>query len=167
MTTYHIALGSNLGDRLQNLRDAAEALQRLHDPEAPFLISRVYETDPVDCAPGDPVFLNAVAALQSTLAPLELLDALQAIEQRMGRPSQHERNIPRTMDLDLLAAGDLIFEHPRLTLPHPRIAERRFVLAPLCDISPHLKLPGWKTDAAALLAELPARPAATIFATTL
>ncbi|MGC3989233.1 MAG: 2-amino-4-hydroxy-6-hydroxymethyldihydropteridine diphosphokinase [Chthoniobacteraceae bacterium] len=136
MTTYHIALGSNLGDRMQNLRAAGEALQRLHHPEAPFLASRVYETDPVDCAPGDPLFLNAVVALQSALGPLELLDALQAIEQQMGRPPEHEVNAPRTIDLDLLAAGDWEFTHPRLILPHPRIAIRRFVLAPLCDLSP-------------------------------
>jgi len=164
---FGIALGSNLGDRLQHLRAALEALYALHSPDAPLLISRVYETEPVDCAAGDPGFLNAVVEMECTLDPLTLLEKLQALEQRMGRPSDHARNHPRTIDLDILYADELHLDTPHLTLPHPRMTERRFVLAPLCDIRPHLQLANWPAQAADLLAQLPERPAATIFAATL
>jgi 2-amino-4-hydroxy-6-hydroxymethyldihydropteridine diphosphokinase len=164
---FCIALGSNLGDRRQHLREAANALRTLHQPTAPFLISRVYETEPVDCAPGDPGFLNAVVELESALEPLELLARLQAIEQQLGRAQEHGRNEPRTIDLDLLFAEGVSLNLPQLVLPHPRLTERRFVLAPLCDLRPDLQLPGWAGTAAELLAKLPAQPAATIFSEVL
>ena len=123
-----------------------------------MLVSHIYETEPVDCAPGTPMYLNAVAEIRSKKEPLELLHALQQIEQREGRPAIHERNTPRTLDLDLLYAGNTQLQNPQFTLPHPRLHLRRFVLAPLADIRPELILPGFQQTVAQLLAGLPSKP---------
>jgi 2-amino-4-hydroxy-6-hydroxymethyldihydropteridine diphosphokinase len=98
-------------------------------------LSSAWRSAPVDA--GGPDFLNAVAALDTALAPLELLDALQAIELAHGRERPY-RHAPRTLDLDLLLYGDVRLDTPRLTLPHPRLGERAFVLCPLLEISPEL-----------------------------
>ncbi len=130
-----IALGSNVGDRLANLRAARDRLREWHEgtPEA-FLVSPVYETEPVDCDPGAAAFFNAVIELESTLPPLDLLDAGQAIERELGRPDRRPKNAPRTIDVDLLYAEGVVIENERLSLPHPRIRERWFVLQPLSHI---------------------------------
>lgn len=138
-----IALGSNLGDRAAHLRAAVEAIRRIAEP--PVLVSRVYETAPVDCPPDSPSFLNAAVEIGYSGDPVELLRRLQAIEQEMGRPAIRGRNTPRTLDLDILHAGDLTLDTPLLKLPHPRLAQRAFVLLPLNDITPNLKIPGSKT----------------------
>lgn len=137
-----IALGSNLGDRLNFLREARQLLFALHDGPAPFLCSKVYETEPVDCPADSPRFLNAAVELTTSLAPLELLPRLQSIEQKLGRPSDHTFHGPRTLDLDLLYCDNLQLSLDGLTLPHPKIAERLFVLMPLGDICPDRILPG-------------------------
>ena len=98
-------------------------------------LSSVWRSAPVDAA--GPDFLNAVVALDTALSPIELLDALQAIEQAHGRERPY-RNAPRTLDLDLLLYADVVLDTPRLTLPHPRLGERAFVLHPLLEIAPHL-----------------------------
>lgn len=138
--TAWVSLGSNLGDREGHLCAAFAALRahpRIHDVVA----SRVYETDPV--GPGEQEdYLNAAARLRTTLAPRALLEALQAIEQAQGRVRGSERNAARTLDLDLLAYGDLEIDEPGLTVPHPRIADRPFVLEPLRDLDPALAPPG-------------------------
>ena len=131
----HVGLGANLGaDLLATLTQAAQALAALPDTRL-LALSSAWRSAPVDA--GGPDFLNAVAALETGLPPLELLDALQAIEQAHGRERPY-RNAPRTLDLDLLLYGDLVLDTPRLTLPHPRLAERAFVLRPLLEIAPDL-----------------------------
>jgi len=157
-----IALGSNLDDRLQNLRAARTRLFALHEDRGAFLCSRIFETEPVDCPPGSPAFLNAAIELACTIPPLDLLAELQRIEHLLGRPRDHGFHTPRTVDLDILYYDNLAFQLPELTLPHPRIAERAFVLAPLADVAPQKILPGFRESIAALLEKLPveARPAA-------
>ncbi|MCE4539257.1 2-amino-4-hydroxy-6-hydroxymethyldihydropteridine diphosphokinase [Pelomonas sp. P7] len=141
----YVGLGANLGtDLLATLTQAAQALAALPGTRL-VALSSAWRSAPVDA--GGPDFLNAVAALETALAPLELLDALQAIEQAHGRERPY-RNAPRTLDLDLLLFGDLVTDHPRLTLPHPRLAERAFVLRPLLEIAPGLSAwaagEGWR-----------------------
>jgi 2-amino-4-hydroxy-6-hydroxymethyldihydropteridine diphosphokinase len=148
-----IALGSNLHERLHWLQSARLHLQSLHEDRGPFLCSRIYETEPIDCPPSSPLFLNAVIEIACTLPPLDLLDSLQRIEQTLGRPSDHEFHDPRTIDLDILYYDNLYFSLPELTLPHPRITGRPFVLCPLADICPSRILPGWEKSIAERLAE--------------
>jgi 2-amino-4-hydroxy-6-hydroxymethyldihydropteridine diphosphokinase len=134
-----IALGSNLGDREANLRAAVAAVREV--AESPVLLSRVYETEPVDCPPGATAFLNAAMEIGYSGDIHILLQYLQSIESQQGRPRLRDKNSPRTIDLDILYADDLILNDPELILPHPRIAERFFVLLPLNDIVPELRLP--------------------------
>ena len=150
-----IALGSNLDDRLENLRAARRHLFALHEDRGPFLCSRIYETEPVDCPPGSPAFLNAAIELACTLPPLDLLKKLQRLEQILGRPANHGHHAPRTIDLDILYYDNLAFVLPELTLPHPRITERVFVLTPLADIAPDRILPGQRESVSGLLKKLP------------
>ncbi|MFT4243499.1 MAG: 2-amino-4-hydroxy-6-hydroxymethyldihydropteridine diphosphokinase [Acidovorax sp.] len=132
MTIAFIGLGANLGDAPAALRTALQALAAL--PETQLLrTSPLYRSAPVDAT--GPDFYNAVAALQTRLAPLALLRALQAIEQAAGRERPY-RNAPRTLDLDVLLYGDERIATPELTVPHPRMGERAFVLRPLADIAP-------------------------------
>lgn len=139
MTAAYIALGGNLGDPRRQLLDAVDALARL--PSTQLLRrSRLYRTLPWGMLE-QPPFINAAALLDTGLAPHDLLDALLAIEQRAGRV-RAERNGPRTLDLDLLHMEGVRLDDERLTLPHPRIAERAFVLLPLADLAPGLLLPG-------------------------
>jgi 2-amino-4-hydroxy-6-hydroxymethyldihydropteridine diphosphokinase len=148
-----VALGSNLNDRLQLLRAARSCLHALHEQDQPFLSSRIYETEPVDCPSGSPLFLNAAIEMHSSLPPGDLLARLQLIERQLGRPHTHDFHAPRPIDLDLLYCDDLQVCLPNLALPHPRIAARPFVLAPLLDICPERIPPGWKLSFAARLAE--------------
>ncbi|MDR7267640.1 2-amino-4-hydroxy-6-hydroxymethyldihydropteridine diphosphokinase [Pelomonas saccharophila] len=131
----YVGLGANLGvDPAATLTQAALRLAALPHTNVAAL-SSVWRSAPVDAA--GPDFLNAVVALDTTLLPLELLDALQAIEQAHGRERPY-RNAPRTLDLDLLLYDQLTLDTPRLTLPHPRLGERAFVLRPLLEIAPQL-----------------------------
>jgi 2-amino-4-hydroxy-6-hydroxymethyldihydropteridine diphosphokinase len=141
-----IGLGANLGDAVGALRAAVAALSDLPRTRG-VAVSPLYRTAPIDsCGPD---YVNAVALIDTTLAPIELLDALQAIELAHGRERPY-RNAPRTLDLDVLLYGDLRCDTPRLTLPHPRLHERAFVLAPLADLAPDLWLPGHGRVAEAL-----------------
>jgi 2-amino-4-hydroxy-6-hydroxymethyldihydropteridine diphosphokinase len=144
----YIGMGSNLGDSLQTLREAAGRLAQLGTVVG---ASQVYESEPVGYH-DQPVFTNAVVALDTTLEPLILLDALLAIEGEFKR----ERGIrwgPRTLDLDLIWYGGRETESDRLTLPHARAHQREFVLRPLADIAPDLPLAG--STAVQLLEALP------------
>lgn len=136
----YVGLGANLGDARASLRRALEALAAL--PASRLVaVSSLYRTRPH--GPQDqPDFLNAVAALETALAPVELLARLQAIEAAAGRRRDGPRWGPRTLDLDLLLHGAARLETPRLVLPHPRIAERPFVLVPLAELDPALEVPG-------------------------
>ncbi|MBQ1764410.1 MAG: 2-amino-4-hydroxy-6-hydroxymethyldihydropteridine diphosphokinase [Aquincola sp.] len=133
-----VGLGANLGDARATLEAALAALAALPDTRL-MARSSYYRTAPVDA--GGPDYLNAVAELRSGLAPEALLDALQAIEQQHGRERPY-RNAPRTLDLDLLLVGALRLDAPRLTLPHPRLHQRAFVLAPLAELAPELAIYG-------------------------
>lgn len=138
-----IALGSNLGDKSAFLNQAIGHLREIHE-SGDFLVSGFHETEPVDCTPDAPSFLNAVAEIGTSLPPLELLHRLQQEEARAGRPRNHPLNAPRTLDLDLLYCDEMTLSHPELELPHPRMTERSFVLAPLAEIRPDIRLPGWE-----------------------
>lgn len=119
-----------------------------------LVLSPLYRTAPVG-GPPQPDFLNAVAVGRTSLAPLELLGVLQRIEADAGRTRAALRNGPRPLDLDLLLYGDLVLGLPGLVLPHPRMASRRFVLAPLADLRPDLVVPGTGRTVSALLAAAP------------
>lgn len=151
-----VALGSNLDNRLRHLQEARAHLRALHTEGAPFLCSRIYETAPDDCPPDSPAFLNAAIEFTSSLPPLDLLAKLQEIEERLGRPARHAHHAPRTIDLDLLYFDNIVLHLPELELPHPRIAERAFVLQPLADICPTRVLPGTVATVGNLLKALPA-----------
>lgn len=158
-----VALGSNLGDRLKNLRLGLDLVVSLHeDPNSPA-ISPVYETEPVDCTPDSASFLNAVVEINCSHKPAELLEKFAALEILLGRPASREKNAPRQLDIDLLYAGEQSIATREITIPHPRLANRRFVLQPLADIHPDLRLPGQDKTIAELLAVLPPQPAVKLF----
>jgi 2-amino-4-hydroxy-6-hydroxymethyldihydropteridine diphosphokinase len=145
--TAYIGLGSNQGEPRAQVDRAFAELASL---PATQLAARspLYRSAPLD-APGQPDFVNAVAAVDTELSAAQLLEALQTIESRHGRERAH-RNAPRTLDLDLLLFGDTAFASPTLTLPHPRMHERAFVLLPLLDLDPRAEVPG-RGSARALL----------------
>lgn len=135
-----IGLGSNLDDPPRQLRSALAALAEL--PRTRLLRhSRLYCSAPWGIT-DQPAFVNAVAELATSLAPHELLDALLAIERRQGRRRDGSRWAARTLDLDLLVCADLCIHEPGLTVPHPRMGERAFVLVPLAELDAHLVIPG-------------------------
>jgi 2-amino-4-hydroxy-6-hydroxymethyldihydropteridine diphosphokinase len=136
----YVALGSNLGDSQQQLADAIRALVALPDTHL-LARSHIYRTPPWGMH-DQPDFLNAVVLLDTLLPPHDLLDALLEVERTAGRERNGERWGPRTLDLDLLHVDGQIVNDERLTLPHPHIAERAFVLLPLNEVAPHLEIPG-------------------------
>jgi 2-amino-4-hydroxy-6-hydroxymethyldihydropteridine diphosphokinase len=151
-----IALGSNLGDPRRNVLRAMERLQELS--ERPLLRSSLWQTAPLDCPPGSPVFANAVVGLtpRAGETPESLLTKLQALEKEFGRRPKKVLNEARPLDLDLIAFAGEVRHGDFLVLPHPRAHERRFVLQPLTEIWPDLTLPGQRKTAAELLEMLPA-----------
>ncbi|MDQ0125226.1 2-amino-4-hydroxy-6-hydroxymethyldihydropteridine diphosphokinase [Pseudomonas lini] len=132
MERIYIGMGSNLADPAEQLRSAIDALAQLAQSEL-VGVSAFYQSDSL--LPGQPRYTNAVAALDSTLPPLELLDALQAIENGQGR-ERLERWGPRTLDLDIVLFGDRLIDEPRLKVPHYHLQERAFVLYPLAELAP-------------------------------
>jgi 2-amino-4-hydroxy-6-hydroxymethyldihydropteridine diphosphokinase len=142
-----------VGERLRNLSAARDEVLLLAGVSAPVRQSRVYTTEPVGCMPNTRAFLNAAIEFEYTGDPIALIRALLQIEERMGRPRDRERNSPRSIDLDLLYCGDLVIHATELELPHPRIAGRAFVLAPLADIDPELQLPNFSRSVSDLLRE--------------
>lgn len=131
-----LGLGANLGDARETIEQALRALRATQGIES-LSVAPLYGSDPIDAR--GPTFVNTVAQIQTTLAPLDLLDAMQALEQAHGRERPF-RNAPRTLDLDLLLYEGVTLETPRLTLPHPRMHERAFVLRPLSELAPDLVL---------------------------
>ncbi len=152
------SLGSNCEDRLAFLVKTCDRLAQLFGD---LRLSRVYETEPVNCPPGSPSFLNACVEVAATMPPQEILHHCQEIEKALGRVRTGVYGEARTCDIDLIYSGDLQIDTPRLTLPHPHAAQRRFVLQPLCDIDPSLVLPGQTSTVQELLNRLPESPAVT------
>ncbi|EGQ7832446.1 TPA: 2-amino-4-hydroxy-6-hydroxymethyldihydropteridine diphosphokinase [Vibrio vulnificus] len=139
MITAYIAIGSNLADPVVQAKSAIEALKQL--PKSRFLCaSQLYSSTPMG-PQNQPDYINAVAAIETELTPLELLDCTQAIELKQGRVRKEERWGPRTLDLDIILYGDEVIDSERLTVPHYGMKEREFVLYPLAEIAPNLTLP--------------------------
>jgi len=137
-TSAYVALGTNLGDRLEQLRAAVRLLAETDGVDV-VRSSRVFETEPV--GPPQPAYLNAVIEVRTTLAPRELLEAAQAVENSLGR-ERAERWGPRTIDVDILTFDDRAVDEPGLEIPHPRMHERGFVLVPLGELDHDPMLPG-------------------------
>lgn len=157
-TTLHnprravVSLGSNLGNRLENLQGAIDALEDTPGVRVKA-VSPVYETEPWGVAPGSqPSYFNAVVVLKTTLPPSSLLERAQAVEEAFHRV-RDERWGPRTLDVDIVAYADVVSDDPALTLPHPRAHERAFVLAPWHDVEPEAQLAG-RGPVARLLADI-------------
>jgi 2-amino-4-hydroxy-6-hydroxymethyldihydropteridine diphosphokinase len=140
VTRAYVGLGANLGNRERTLRAALDALAAEEGVEV-VAVSTLNETEPVGVGE-QPRFLNGAVALDTTLPARELLDLLLAVEQRFGRVRTPGKDGPRTLDLDLLLYGDEQIDEPGLTLPHPRLHDRRFVLEPLAELAPGLVVPG-------------------------
>jgi 2-amino-4-hydroxy-6-hydroxymethyldihydropteridine diphosphokinase len=139
LTTGFLGVGSNVGDRLANLRAAREALGG-HGVSV-VGSSSAYETEPQGEVLDQPDFLNAALEIETELGPEDLLDACKAVERELGREQGGPRHGPRAIDVDLLLLGDLEYESERLALPHREVLTRRFVLAPLLELDPDLALP--------------------------
>jgi len=149
-----VAVGSNLGERLANLRNARKDIAALSGVLPPMRSSAIYETEPVGCEKGAAKFLNAAIEFGYAGQAQGLLGELAAIERLLGRSPTHARNVSRTIDLDLLYFGELEIETEELQLPHPRITQREFVLRPLADIRPDLILPRQTEPVGELLLQL-------------
>ncbi len=145
----YLGLGSNIGDRRAHLRSAVDELAG-RGVEV-LASSSVYDTEPVGLVFDQPVFLNACLQIRTALEPLELLDVCKEVERVVGRAAGGVRHGPRVIDVDVLVLGDLEFVSERLTLPHPEVSSRRFVLVPLLELDLELTLPGGQrlTDALA------------------
>ena len=150
MNEAFVALGANLGNRADSLKEALRAIGSFGEI---MRVSSVYETEPVGLA-DQPTFLNAVAQISTGLNARQLLTQLLEVEQRLGRTSA-VRNGPRVIDLDLLLIGSSVIAEPGLVVPHPRLNERRFVLAPLAEIAPELVHPVLGVTMAKLFSQLP------------
>lgn len=147
----YLGLGSNTGDRAANLRAATDALEAAGVDVGAR--ASIYETAPQGEVLDQPDFLNSVVRVRTALEPLALLDLCKRIERDLGRDPDGRRHGPRPIDIDVLLVGDETLDHERLTLPHPEIASRRFVLEPLLELDPDLTLPGGRR-ASALAAEV-------------
>lgn len=149
MKKAYLSLGSNLGDRAENL---AEALRLLRHPRVEVTrVSAVYETEPVDVE-GQPWFLNQVVEIETSLFPMMLLKHIQAIEREMGRRRTVAKG-PRLIDIDILLYAQFIVDTPRLTIPHKELHKRRFVLEPLCELIPEARHPATRKTFRELLAK--------------
>ena len=146
----YLSLGSNLGDRNAYLRDAIHRLQATGRVES---VSSAYETQPVELT-DQPWFLNCVVALEMSSTPSQVMEQVLDIEKTMGRQRVQKKG-PRTIDIDILLFGDVVVNTPELTIPHPAMHERRFVLAPLAEIAPEAKHPRLNKTMRELLEKLP------------
>ncbi len=145
----YLSLGSNLGDRLEQLQTARVFLKELGEIQK---TSSIYETEPWGFT-DQPAFCNQVVLLETTFEPLELLREIKLIEQKMGRTPTF-RYGPRVIDIDILLFDDIVITDPDLTIPHPELKNRAFVLAPLADITPSVVMQGEKVSVTALLARM-------------
>ena len=150
MHHVYLSLGSNIGDREHHLR---EAIARLETVGKVTSVSSFYETEPVEVT-DQALFLNCVLAMETSLSPSELMPQLLEIERNLGRERIQKKG-PRTIDIDILLVDDLVVDSPSLTIPHPAMAERRFVLEPLAEIAPDATHPVLRKTARDLLNGLP------------
>ena len=146
----YLSLGSNVGDTDRNLRDAIAQLRKIGNVSA---ISSFYKTEPVEFT-NQAWFLNCVVEFETSKEPSELMSEILEIEHKMGRQRIQKKG-PRTIDIDILLFGEAIVNTPELTIPHPAMARRRFVLEPLAEIAPHLRHPALKKTVLELLESLP------------
>jgi 2-amino-4-hydroxy-6-hydroxymethyldihydropteridine diphosphokinase len=148
-----IGLGSNQGDRLEHLKAAVAWLKTI---SSGVKCSSVYQTAPIDCDPGSPSFLNAVCEIQLEKGCdlVGLLHQMREFERQRGRPVSYSKNSSRPLDMDILYAGEMVLNTPDLTVPHPRLCQREFVLKPLADLHPDLVLPSFSKMIKDLLLEL-------------
>ncbi len=161
--TAYLGLGSNLGDRLAAMRAAIHALDRHSsvDVDLDRGVSSLYETSPVGGPAGQGPYLNSCIRVETTMSPHELMDAAQAIEASLGRVRQ-QRWGPRVIDIDLLLFGDVVVNDERLSVPHPRLHERRFVLEPLAEIAGEVPHPLLQITIADLAARCRVDPTGTV-----
>jgi len=155
--TVYLSLGSNLGDRTGNLR---KAVHRLSELGAVTAVSSLYETEPVEVERTQPWFLNCVVAIETGLMPKQFLSRTLSMEQELGRRRSESKG-PRTLDIDIVFFGNAIVDSPGLTIPHPAMHHRRFVLEPLVEIAPDVRHPILKRTARELLNDLPVTAGAT------
>jgi 2-amino-4-hydroxy-6-hydroxymethyldihydropteridine diphosphokinase len=155
----YLSLGSNVGDRETNVRAAITALSSAGVRVTQ--VSSIYETQPVDYL-DQAWFLNCVVEGQTRVPPLDLLHALRGIESRMGSKKEFPKG-PRLIDIDILLYGDEAIDTPDLQVPHPRMTQRRFVLAPLSEIAPQLHHPSWSGNVVQILADTPDQSEVRIF----
>lgn len=148
--TVYLSLGSNLGDRGENLRSA---IAKLADFGEVVAVSSFYETEPIEVT-AQPWFLNCAVKFETEKMPRQLIAAVLSLEQSMGRQRKQKKG-PRTIDIDILLFGSSIVELPALTIPHPRLHERRFVLEPLTEIAPEIRHPVFKRSVRELRDALP------------
>jgi 2-amino-4-hydroxy-6-hydroxymethyldihydropteridine diphosphokinase len=149
MAIVYLGLGSNVGDRYQNLK---QSLELISDRSDIMLLSSVYETEPVGFA-AQPLFLNAVCCASTRLSPHELLTTIKAIEAKLGRRRSFP-NAPRPIDIDILFYDNELINNPDLTIPHPRLAQRAFVLIPLVEINPDFIYPQTRKTVTELLSSI-------------
>jgi len=148
--TVYLSLGSNLGDRAANLR---EAIQKLANMGEVVQVSSLYETEPVELT-AQPWFLNCAVKLDTEKMPRQLISAILGLEQSMGRQRKQKKG-PRIIDIDILLFGSSVIEIPSLTIPHPKLHERRFVLEPLAEVAPDARHPVFKRSMRELRDALP------------
>jgi len=149
----YLSLGSNIGDREANLAGAITILGN-YPENSEFKSASFYNSEPLFNT-DQPEFLNTVVELNTTFTPFEFLDEIKNIERLLGRPSKREKNGPRTIDIDILTFGDSFLETEELTIPHPGIPYRRFVLVPFNELAPNYIIPGWKITVKELLKQCP------------
>ncbi len=159
LTEIGLSLGSNMGNRLANLKSACEELNR-HEGISVVAKSRIYETEPVGVSDKYQyvLYYNAFIVIETALSPSALLDVTKKIEKNYGRDLCSEKNSPRPLDIDIIYVCDLTFNREKIKVPHERWSERRFVVQPLVDVRPDIIIPGQSETAEQILKKLPEEP---------